>query len=184
MKMKIEDIKPNPDNPRTIKDDNFKKLVQSIKEFPEMLEAREIVLNKDHIILGGNMRYRAAKEAGIKELPVKIVDWSEEKQKEFIIKDNISGGEWDWDILANEWDTSFLDKWGLSLPSTWDLDTPVLDNKLPEDDKELLALVVVAYEDINDLDKITSFYELESTEMTENIKQELVRQRKIYVYKK
>jgi len=116
MKMKIEDIKPNPDNPRTIKDDNFKKLVTSIKEFPEMLEAREIVLNKEHIILGGNMRYRAAKEAGIKELPVKIVDWSEEKQKEFIIKDNVSGGDWDWDLLANEWNEEELEKWGLDLP--------------------------------------------------------------------
>lgn len=112
----IKDIKPNPDNPRTIKDDNFKKLVQSIKDFPEMLDARPVVLNQDNVILGGNMRYRAAKEAGIKELPVKIVDWSEDKQREFIIKDNVSGGEWDWDLLANEWDAGLLDEWGLELP--------------------------------------------------------------------
>lgn len=102
--MKLSDIKPNPKNPRTIRDENFKKLVQSIKDFPEMLDARPLVLNKEHIILGGNMRYKAAKEAGLTELPVKIVDWSEEKQREFIIKDNVSGGDWDWDTLANEWE--------------------------------------------------------------------------------
>jgi len=115
--LKLKDIKPNPNNPRLIKDDKFKKLVQSLKDFPEMLDAREIVVNKDHIILGGNMRYKAAIEAGIKELPVKIVDWSEDKQREFIIKDNVSGGEWDWSLLANEWDTELLDSWSLDLPA-------------------------------------------------------------------
>jgi ParB-like chromosome segregation protein Spo0J len=114
--MKISDIKPNPQNPRTIKDENFKKLVQSIKDFPEMLDARPLVLNKDNVILGGNMRFKASKEAGLKEVPVKIVDWSEEKQREFIIKDNISGGDWDWDQLANEWDVEQLDEWGLDVP--------------------------------------------------------------------
>lgn len=115
MNMKIADIKPNPDNPRSIKDDNFKKLVQSIKDFPEMLDARPLVLNKENVILGGNMRFKAAQQAGLKELPVKIVDWSEEKQKEFIIKDNVSGGEWDWDVLANEWEVDQLNEWGLDL---------------------------------------------------------------------
>lgn len=113
MKLKISELKQNPNNPRIIKDDKFKKLVQSIKDFPEMLDAREIVINKDHIILGGNMRYKAAKEAGLTEVPVKIVDWSEDKQRQFIIKDNVSGGEWDWDLLANEWDTDELERWGL-----------------------------------------------------------------------
>lgn len=89
MKLKIEQIKPNPKNPRTIKDDNFKKLVQSIKDFPEMAEVREVVVNKDHMILGGNMRFRAMKEAGWTEIPVRVVDWSKEKQDEFIIKDSI-----------------------------------------------------------------------------------------------
>jgi len=119
-KMLLKDIKPNPSNPRTIKDDSFKKLVKSIKEFPEMLEVRPLILNQENVILGGNMRFKAAREAGIKELPVKIVDWSEDKQKEFIIKDNVSGGEWDWDILANEWDTELLDDWGLELPDRWE----------------------------------------------------------------
>lgn len=114
--MKISDIKPNPQNPRTIKDDNFKKLVQSIKDFPEMLDARPLVLNKDNVILGGNMRFKASKEAGLKEVPVKIVDWSEEKQREFIIKDNVSGGDWDWDILANEWELDSITEWGLEMP--------------------------------------------------------------------
>jgi DNA modification methylase len=85
---KISDIKLNPNNPRLIKDDKFKKLVQSIKDFPEMLDIRPIVVNKDMIILGGNMRYRACKEAGIKEIPVIITDLSEDKQREFLIKDN------------------------------------------------------------------------------------------------
>jgi DNA modification methylase len=116
IKTKITDVKLNPNNPRLIKDDKFKKLVQSIKDFPEMLDIRPIVVNKDMIILGGNMRFRACKEAGVKEIPVIITDLSEEKQREFLIKDNTSGGEWDWDMLANEWDTDELEAWGLDLP--------------------------------------------------------------------
>lgn len=118
MKLKPSDIKPNPNNPRIIKDEQFQKLVKSLKEFPEMAEVREVVVNKDHVILGGNMRYRAMVEAGWKEIPVKVVDWSEDKQREFIIKDNVSGGEWDWDTLANEWSDLPLDEWGLDLPFT------------------------------------------------------------------
>jgi site-specific DNA-methyltransferase (adenine-specific) len=113
---KISELKLNPNNPRLIKDDKFKKLVQSIKDFPEMLSIRPIVVNKDMIILGGNMRFRACKEAGIKEIPVIVTDLPEEKQREFLIKDNTSGGEWDWDMLANEWDTDELEAWGLDLP--------------------------------------------------------------------
>lgn len=117
-RLNISDIKPNENNPRTITKKQFAKLVQSLRDFPEMIEAREIVVNTDHVILGGNMRYLAAKEAGVDSLPVKIVDWSEEKQREFIIKDNVSGGDWNWDELANEWDVSKLDEWGLEIP-TW-----------------------------------------------------------------
>ncbi len=130
--LKIQDIKANPNNPRTIKDANFKKLVQSIKDFPEMLDARPLVLNKDNIILGGNMRFKAAQEAGLKEMPVKIVDWSKEKQDEFIIKDNVSGGEWDWDTLANEWDTDLLDAWGLELPGDFGEDKEIVEDEPPE----------------------------------------------------
>jgi hypothetical protein len=114
-------IKLNPNNPRIIKDDKFKKLVQSIKDFPEMLDIRPIVVNKDGIILGGNMRFKACLEAGIKEPPFKVVDLTDEQQKEFLIKDNVSGGEWDWDVLANEWDVDQLDSWGLDMPKEKDL---------------------------------------------------------------
>lgn len=112
---KISDVKLNPNNPRLIKDDKFKKLVQSIKDFPEMLSIRPIVVNQDMIILGGNMRFRACKEAGIKEIPVIVTDLTEDKQREFLIKDNVSGGEWDWDLLANEWDNEELVEWGLDV---------------------------------------------------------------------
>jgi hypothetical protein len=129
-------IKLNPNNPRIIKDDKFKKLVQSIKDFPEMLDIRPIVVNKDGIILGGNMRFKACLEAGIKEPPFKIVDLTEEQQKEFLIKDNVSGGEWDWDALASEWDVEQLDNWGLDMPSSFsDSDDLGTDFTLPDGDK-------------------------------------------------
>jgi ParB-like chromosome segregation protein Spo0J len=112
----INKIKSNPNNPRVIKDDKFKKLVQSLKDLPEMAQVRPIVVNQDMIVLGGNMRLKAMKEAGWKEAPVAIVDWDEDKQRQFIIKDNVGFGEWDWDMLANEWDAESLGEWGLDLP--------------------------------------------------------------------
>ncbi len=128
--IKISDVKLNPNNPRLIKDDKFKKLVQSIKDFPEMLSIRPIVVNKDMIILGGNMRYRACKEAGIKEIPVIVTDLTEEKQREFLIKDNTSGGEWDWDLLANEWDAEELTEWGLDVwKAPAEVDYSILDEE-------------------------------------------------------
>ena len=129
-------IKLNPNNPRIIKDDKFKKLVQSIKDFPEMLDIRPIVVNKEGIILGGNMRFKACVEAGIKEPPYVVVDLTEEQQKEFLIKDNVSGGEWDWEALANEWNVEQLEDWGLDMPG-FDLDSDELgtDFKLPDGDK-------------------------------------------------
>lgn len=117
IKVKISDIKLNPNNPRLIKDDKFAKLVKSVQEFPEMLEIRPIVVNSDMVVLGGNMRLKACKEAGIKEVPIIIADnLTEEQQREFLIKDNVSGGEWDWNLLANEWDTEQLIDWGLDIP--------------------------------------------------------------------
>ena len=112
--VKINKVKANETNPRLIKDSKFKKLVTSIKEFPEMLKLRPIVVNKDMVVLGGNMRLKACKEAGLKEVYVlKADDLTEEQQKEFIVKDNVGFGEWDWDILANEWDVNKLEDWGL-----------------------------------------------------------------------
>lgn len=116
MKLSVTEIHRNPNNPRFIKDANFAKLVQSIKDFPEMLDIRPIVLNKEHMILGGDKRYLAAIESGLKEVPVLVVDLTEAQQKEFTIKDNLNSGDWDWDILANEWDTLDLTEWGLDVP--------------------------------------------------------------------
>ena len=115
-KVAIGELKPNPNNPRIIKDDKFKKLVQSIKDLPEMAEVRPVVVNTDMVVLGGNMRLKAMREAGWKEVPIEVVDWDEDKQRQFIIKDNVSGGEWDWEMLANQWDADELNEWGLDLP--------------------------------------------------------------------
>jgi hypothetical protein len=112
-KVKIAEVKPNPNNPRLIKDDKFRKLVKSIQEFPDMLNVRPIVVNQDMVVLGGNMRLKAIKEAGYKDIAVQIVDWSEDQQKEFIVKDNASFGEWNWDDLANNWDEEQLVEWGV-----------------------------------------------------------------------
>jgi ParB-like chromosome segregation protein Spo0J len=114
--VKINSIKANPSNPRLIKDDKFHKLVQSLKDFPEMAKVRPIVVNADMVILGGNMRFKAMQQAGWKEAPVEVVNWPEEKQREFIVKDNVGFGEWDWELLANEWGAEDLEKWGLDVP--------------------------------------------------------------------
>ena len=128
-KVKITEVISNPNNPRLIKDDKFKKLVKSIQDFPDMLNVRPIVVNKDMVVLGGNMRLKAIKEAGIKEINVDIVDWNEQQQKEFIVKDNVGYGEWDWDDLANNWDAEELTDWGLDIPN---FDAKVLEAE--EDD--------------------------------------------------
>lgn len=115
-KVKISQVKRNPENPRLIKDNKFHKLVRSIKEFPEMLEIRPIVVNEDMIVLGGNMRLKACQEAGLKE--VSIIQASEltaEQQREFIVKDNVGFGEWDWDMIANEWDLDKIQDWGMDV---------------------------------------------------------------------
>ena len=130
-KVKISDVKNNPNNPRLIKDDKFKKLVASINSFPEMLEKRPIVVDEDLMVLGGNMRLKASAEAGLKEVWIDIAEgWSEEQKAEFIIKDNVGFGDWDWDILANEWDNEKLNEWGLDVwqPET-DVDYSILDEE-------------------------------------------------------
>lgn len=113
----INEVKLNPNNPRIIKDDKFKSLVESIRSFPEMLELRPIVVNDDMIVLGGNMRLKACKEAGLKQVPIiKASSLNEEQQREFIIKDNIGYGEWDWNMLNMEWNIDELNNWGLEIP--------------------------------------------------------------------
>jgi ParB-like chromosome segregation protein Spo0J len=132
-RLPIGKLKPNPANPRLIKDDKFKKLVASIQSLPAMLELRPIVVNADLMVLGGNMRLKACQAAGLKEVPVVIADeLTEAQQAEFVIKDNVSFGEWEWDTLANDWDTGDLTAWGL--------DVPVVPNfePVPEHDQKKL----------------------------------------------
>jgi 16S rRNA G966 N2-methylase RsmD len=133
-KVNIKEVKSNTANPRIIKDGKFKQLVQSIKEFPEMLELRPIVVNADMVVLGGNMRLKACIDAGLKEVPIIIADSLDEaKQKEFIIKDNVGFGEWDWNVLANEWEVEELAAWGLDLPLDFEDETEI---EAVEDDYE------------------------------------------------
>ena len=130
--VKTKDIIANENNPRVIKDDKFRKLVQSIKDFPQMLNLRPIVVNDEMVVLGGNMRLRAVQEVGLKEVPIiKAADLTEEQQREFIIKDNVGFGEWDWDILANEWEADKLSDWGLDV---WQQPVEVDYSLLDEED--------------------------------------------------
>jgi len=116
--MLITEIKSNPNNPRLIKDHKFKQLVKSIQDFPQMLELRPIVIDENNMVLGGNMRLKACLEAGLADVPViHANNLTEAQKKEFIIKDNISFGEHDWDALANEWNIIELDEWGLDIPA-------------------------------------------------------------------
>jgi ParB-like chromosome segregation protein Spo0J len=157
IKTKLSEVKLNPNNPRLIKDDNFKKLVQSIKDFPEMLDIRPIVVNADMVILGGNMRFKACKEAGLKEVPIIIADnLTEEQQREFLIKDNVSGGEWDWSLLA-EWDSEQLEDWGLEIKSF------ATETDYSEKNKEL---------DLNDFEDQKYTIKLEFTEDDYNLVKE------------
>jgi site-specific DNA-methyltransferase (adenine-specific) len=133
--VKISEVKPNPKNPRIIKDGKFHKLVKSIQEFPDMLNKRPLVVFTDvdnkYVVLGGNMRLKACKEIGLKEIPIIVADeWTEEQKNEFLIKDNVGFGEWNWDQLANEWDAEKLDDWGLDLP----IDLSVKELEAEEDD--------------------------------------------------
>ena len=127
MKIEINKIKLNTNNPRIIKDNQFEKLVQSIKDFPEMLDKRPIVVDEDFEVLGGNMRLEACKKAGLKQVTIiKADNWTKQQKEKFIIKDNISFGDWDWDILANDWDNTKLNEWGLDV---WQPDESISNEK-------------------------------------------------------
>jgi hypothetical protein len=135
--IKISDLKKNPNNPRLIKDDKFQKLVKSIENFPKMMELRPIIVNDQNIVLGGNMRLAALKELGYKEIPNEWVkqakDLTQEQQNEFIVKDNVSFGAWDWEMIANEWDAEQVAEWGLDVPD-FGADAEILEAE--EDDFE------------------------------------------------
>ena len=138
--IKLKEIRNNPENPRYIRDEKFEKLVKSLKDFPEMIGARPLIVNQRMEVLGGNMRLKAMLEAGWTECPVIQVDWSEEKQREFIIKDNLGYGEWDWDELANTWDAEDLKEWGLDV---WqpeeEVDYSILDEEDVDDQLKDMA---------------------------------------------
>lgn len=118
--MKLKDIKPNPNNPRVLRDEKFQKLKQSITEFPKMLSLRPMVIDENNVVLGGNMRLRALQELGFTDIDEAWVkrssDLTEEEKKRFIIADNVAFGEWDWDTLANDWEVVDLEAWGLEIP--------------------------------------------------------------------
>jgi ParB-like chromosome segregation protein Spo0J len=157
--MKLTDIKQNPNNPRVIKDEKFDKLVKSIRDFPKMMELRPMVINSDNIVLGGNMRLKALKELGYKEVPNEWVkraeDLTEDEQRQFIIKDNVGFGEHDWEVLVTEWDADELSEWGLDIP-----------NKKEVDEKDLFDIDLPFYEpseikpEINELANIDKTIEL------------------------
>ena len=134
IKVKISQVKSNPKNPRVIKDDKFKKLVKSIQDFPQMLEKRPLVcftdIDKKYVVLGGNMRLKAAIESNLKEIPIILADdWTEEQKNEFLIKDNVGFGDWNWDDLANEWDEELLIEWGLDVwKQPTEVDYSILDD--------------------------------------------------------
>jgi hypothetical protein len=158
-KVKISEVKKNPNNPRLIKDYKYQKLVKSIKDFPEMLELRPIVVDENMIILGGNMRYRASVDAGLGEVWIKIADnLTEDQKKEFVIKDNSNFGEWDWDLLANEWDIKALSDWGLDLPAVY-----FDDDEEPEFDEEELDQDLDTYIN-NNIKQIVLYYNTEEYE--------------------
>ena len=136
-KVKITDIFSNPNNPRSIRKDKFNKLVKSIKEFPEMLQLRPIVVNSDMHILGGNMRFKACEELGLKEVYIiKAENLTDKQVQQFVIKDNVGFGEWDWDILANAWSSVDLEEWGVDAWQNMDDIETSDDFTLPDGDKE------------------------------------------------
>ena len=161
--MKITEIKLNQNNPRVIKDDKFAKLKKSIQDFPQMLELRPLVIDENNTVLGGNMRLRALQDLGIKEVPVVYAkDLTEEQKKEFTIKDNLSYGEWDWSILANEWDNVKLEEWGLNV---WTSSEINLDDFFKEDteQKEIKNKIILEYTETDYNKIIEAFKKYEGT---------------------
>jgi ParB-like chromosome segregation protein Spo0J len=150
--VKISKVKGNPNNPRLIKNDKFKKLVKSIQEFPEMLKLRPIVVDEDMMVLGGNMRLKASKDAGLKEVWIEIAEGlTEEQKKEFIVKDNVGFGEWEWDMLANEWDSVQLAEWGLDVWQNEDeLEEPDF-NDLTAENNNKPPIIKITFASENDL---------------------------------
>ena len=186
-KMKISLIKLNKKNPRLIKDYKFEKLKKSITEFPKMLELRPIIIDNDNIILGGNMRYQALKDLGYKELPdnwvKKSSELSEEEKQRFIMVDNISYGDFDWDIIANEWDTEILADWGLDgameINQIENFETP--NDVINRDITDILEVRIVVAKSIKDIEKLNDLLTFEKQTIDEDIRLKLSREKNVYV---
>jgi len=155
--MKLSEIKPNPDNPRVIRDNQFQKLRNSITEFPKMMELRPIVVDENNVVLGGNMRLRALQFLKMNEVPdtwvKKASELTDDEKRRFIIADNVSGGEWDWDLLANEWDAIQLDDWGIIMPT--DFNTEINDINEVDEFNESINFTIKC-ESIEQLEKLQS----------------------------
>jgi ParB-like chromosome segregation protein Spo0J len=155
MPIPLNTILSNPNNPRIIKDEKFKKLVQSIRDFPEMMSLRPMIIEENNFILGGNMRREALIEIGYTEIPddwVKIATGlTEDQKRQFIIKDNLGYGEWNWEELANSWDNALLDSWGLD-PDWKQVDEE--ENEPNEKDQELQWFVNVRCNSEEDCQKL------------------------------
>lgn len=185
--MKINEIKLNKSNPRLIKGDKFEKLKKSITEFPKMLELRPIIIDNDNIILGGNMRYQALKDLGYKELPdnwvKKSSELSEEEKQRFIIADNVGFGDWDWDIIANEWDTEILADWGLDgameINQIENFETP--NDVINRDITDILEIRIVVAKSIKDIEKLNDLLTFEKQTIDEDIRLKLSREKNVYV---
>jgi len=162
VKVKISEVKLNESNPRFIKDDKFKKLVKSIKDLPQMLDIRPIVVNKDMMVLGGNMRLKACVEAGLVEVPIIIADnLTKEQEKEFLIKDNVGFGDWDWDIIANEFNDEQVIEWGLDIPQ-FSQNVHDVNRELPETNKVhfLITTEITNFDGVQqEINKIIEQYE-------------------------
>jgi len=176
--VKLYKIKGNPKNPRIIKNDKFKKLVKSIKEFPEMLEKRPIIVDENMMVLGGNMRLKASKDAGLKEVWIDIATgWTQEQKDKFVVKDNVSFGEWDWTMLANEWNSVDITDWGLDVWQNLDDNTNKINKGdensewvgMPEfEAKENSLKIIVHFENENDREEFAKEHKLQFTKKLSN----------------
>lgn len=146
--VQISKLKENENNPRLIRDDQLERLVKSLKEFPQMMDARPIVVDTKMIVLGGNMRLKAAKEAGIKKVKVFVAKgWSEKKKREFVIKDNVNFGDWNWEELSEDWNTEELNEWGLDTWYSSDVDLDDFFEESPEGDEPQKNKIILEYTD-------------------------------------
>jgi hypothetical protein len=173
-KVAIGKVHLAPHNPRVIKNDKFRKLVSSIKEFPEMLKVRPIVVDEENMVLGGNMRLRACLEAGLKEVYIiKASEFTEEQKQEFIIKDNSSFGEWDWDLLANQWDINDLSDWGINIPASYFDEDVEPEFDMDELDKDLDTYIN------SKVKQITMYFDNQQYEYTLAKLQEIMEEREL-----